>query len=47
MAETGWNQLAPGDAFYNRSCNLVKDCLLYLDLPAELDALISLFDEAD
>lgn len=41
-AESGWNQPALVDAFFNILSEWVKDFLTPLDLPSELDALISL-----
>lgn len=42
VEENGWNQLALVDAFYNGLWEVVKDQLTSVDLPAKLDAYITL-----
>lgn len=46
-ADSGWNQPALVDAFFNGLSERVKDHLTPLDLPCELDALISLASKID
>ncbi len=46
-ADSGWNQPALTDAFYNGLSETVKDHLTSLDLPSELDALVSLASRID
>ncbi len=41
-ADSGWNQPALVDAFYNGLTEMIKDHLTPLDLPSELDALVAL-----
>lgn len=41
-ADRGWNQLALVDTFIDRLSKTLKDQLTPLDLPTELDALVSL-----
>ncbi len=45
-ADSGWNQPALG-SFYNGLLETLKDHLAPLDLPAELDALVSLASRID
>ncbi|KAK7913158.1 hypothetical protein WMY93_013369 [Mugilogobius chulae] len=46
-ADSGWNQLALVDAFFNGLSETIKDHLTPLDLPTELDALIALASKID
>lgn len=46
-AESGWNQPALVDAFYNGLTDSLKDHLTPLDLPTELDALVLLTSRVD
>ena len=45
--DSGWNQPALVDAFLNGLSERVKDFLTPLDLPSELDALVSLAAKID
>ncbi|KAE8287207.1 hypothetical protein D5F01_LYC15176 [Larimichthys crocea] len=46
-ADSGWNQPALVDAFFNGHSERVKDSLTPLDLPSELDVLVSLASKID
>ncbi len=46
-ADSGWNQLALVDAFFNGLSERLKDHLTPLDLPSELEALIALASRID
>lgn len=46
-ANSSWNQPALVDAFYNGLMETIKDHLTSLDLPSELDALVSLVSRID
>lgn len=45
--DSGWTQPALVDAFFNGLSEHVKDLLTPLDLPSELDALVSLASKID
>lgn len=45
--DSGWNQPALVNVCYNGFSDLVKDQLLYADLPVELDSCIMLAYEID
>ncbi len=47
VADSGWNQLALVYAFFNGLSERVKDLLTPLDLPSELNALVSLVSRID
>lgn len=46
-AKSGWDQLALADAFFNGLSDALKDQLISIELPAELDACIALASTID